>query len=69
MCDRERDDRCVCDAEIDRLADRVSSLDLPEVAPLVASLSSMLKNLVHIGLGYLSLDRQAGTLSGGEYNQ
>jgi excinuclease UvrABC ATPase subunit len=52
--------------QIDQLADWVDGLNLDDVGPLLGSLSSMLNNLVEIGLGYLSLDRQAGTLSGGE---
>ncbi|WP_336632385.1 MULTISPECIES: excinuclease ABC subunit UvrA [unclassified Microbacterium] len=52
--------------QITDLAEWVDSLDLPEVAPLVAGLRQTLASFVRIGLGYLSLDRASGTLSGGE---
>ncbi|GAB3441960.1 ATP-binding cassette domain-containing protein [Actinophytocola sediminis] len=52
--------------QISDLADFVRKLTDESVAPLVATLSETLDSLVEIGLGYLSLDRESGTLSGGE---
>ncbi len=52
--------------EISSLLDWARTLHDPRVAPLLVSLVEMLEAMVHIGLGYLSLDREAGTLSGGE---
>jgi excinuclease ABC A subunit len=55
-----------CAMQISDLADWVNGLDEPSVAPLLAALRETLQSFVEIGLGYLSLDRPAGTLSGGE---
>ncbi|MBN9613144.1 MAG: excinuclease ABC subunit UvrA, partial [Actinobacteria bacterium] len=56
----------VCQMQISDVAEWVRGIEDPGMAPLIEKLADTLDSFVQIGLGYLSLDRATGTLSGGE---
>ena len=56
----------VCAMQISDLTEWIVGVEDPAVAPLIEALEQTLNSFVEIGLGYLSLERPSGTLSGGE---
>ena len=56
----------LCAIQVDELREWVTELDAPNVGPVLANLRGILTAMVEVGLGYLSLDRDSGSLSGGE---
>ncbi|AIE85847.1 ATP-binding cassette domain-containing protein [Fimbriimonas ginsengisoli] len=52
--------------QVSDLAEWVRTIEAPQVGPMLGALATRLENLVTIGLGYLSLDRESSSLSGGE---
>jgi excinuclease UvrABC ATPase subunit len=63
------DGRSIADCasmQITDLLEFLRGIDDPGIAPIVGALRDLLESMVHIGLGYLSLDRESSTLSGGE---
>lgn len=52
--------------QVSELLDALDQIQIQDASPLITNLKAVLESMVDLGLGYLSLDRPAGTLSGGE---